>query len=49
MDTHRDYKLGFDIVIGRSDFGYARRPTFVTMRCERSDKYKKTYPEVEKG
>ncbi|XP_058783295.1 uncharacterized protein LOC131657971 [Vicia villosa] len=32
-------KLGFNIVIGRSDKGYDRRYTFVTLRCKRSGKY----------
>lgn len=29
-------KLVFGVVIERSDFGFDRRSTFVTMRCERS-------------
>lgn len=32
-------KLGFDIVIKRSDNGYDRRHTFLTLSCERSGKY----------
>lgn len=32
-------KLGFNIVIRRSNFGSNKRPTFVTIRCEKSDKF----------
>lgn len=34
-------KLGFGIVIER--YGYDKRHMFVTMRCERSGKYKNLY------
>ncbi|XP_058758058.1 uncharacterized protein LOC131631280 [Vicia villosa] len=34
-----DAKLRFDIVIRRSDNGLDRRNEFVTLRCERCDKY----------
>lgn len=33
-------KLGFGVVIGRSDNGSDRRCVFVTMICERSGKYR---------
>lgn len=32
-------KLGFNVVIGRSDKGYDRRHTFVKLICKRSAKY----------
>lgn len=32
-------KLGFNVIIGRSDNGSDRRHTFVTMRCETSGTY----------
>ena len=32
-------KLGFTVVIGRSDNGSDRRGAFMTMTCERSGKY----------
>lgn len=32
-------KLGFSVVIGRSDNGSDKRCVFVTMTCERSGKY----------
>ena len=32
-------KVGFDVVIGRSDNGTDRRNAFVTLTCERSGKY----------
>ncbi|XP_058776039.1 uncharacterized protein LOC131650342 [Vicia villosa] len=39
-------KLGFGIVIGRSDNGSNRRQTFVTMRCEQSGMY---VPQIRKS
>lgn len=36
-------KLGFGILIGRLGCGLDRRHAFVTMRCERSDKYKESF------
>lgn len=40
-------KLGFDIVIGRSDNGFDRRQTFITMRCERSGTYQPSIRKLE--
>ncbi|XP_050888590.1 uncharacterized protein LOC127093722 [Lathyrus oleraceus] len=34
-------KLGFNVVIGRPNYGSNRRQTFVTLRCKRNDKYTK--------
>ncbi|XP_050885353.1 uncharacterized protein LOC127090371 [Lathyrus oleraceus] len=42
-------KLGFSVVIGRPDNGLDRRCVFVTMTCERSEKYKTLLRNFKRG
>lgn len=42
MNCTKAVKLGFSIVVERSDNDYDKRQAFVTLRCKTSGKYTKS-------